>query len=211
MNAVERGEKRKDAQLCREVEFALPRELDATQRIAAARSFIRSEFVDKGMIADFAIHCPKAADGAEHPHCHALLTMRPVAGDGFGQKARHWNAVERLEGWREAWALCANDALQQAGNAARIDHRSLDAQGLAREPEPYLGLSRRLRDLGEALRARVGQWVAIRERNALRPRLFALDPADPGSFALEVSRLLDMTAKRFGLGRDQQQEYGLER
>jgi hypothetical protein len=49
-NEVEAGELRKDAQLSREIEFAIPRELNQQQGIALARDFVRQEFVERGMI-----------------------------------------------------------------------------------------------------------------------------------------------------------------
>ena len=55
-NDVESFEKRKDAQLAREVEFALPREMTERQGIELARDFVQSEFVDRGMIADLNVH-----------------------------------------------------------------------------------------------------------------------------------------------------------
>jgi ATP-dependent exoDNAse (exonuclease V) alpha subunit len=55
-NEVEAVEVRKDAQLCREVEFSLPRELSEAQGIELARDFVRVEFVDRGMVADLNVH-----------------------------------------------------------------------------------------------------------------------------------------------------------
>ncbi|WP_188595193.1 MobQ family relaxase [Niveispirillum cyanobacteriorum] len=138
-NAVEKVEARKDAQLAREVEFALPRELTPTQRLDLARAFVKEEFVGRGMVADLAIHNPRHPDGQERPHCHVMITMRNLTGEGFGQKNREWNGKDLLEGWRERWAEHANRALERAGYADRIDHRSLEAQGQDREPQPKLG------------------------------------------------------------------------
>src|SRR5690606_8828848 len=61
-NAVEATEKRKDAQLVREVEFAIPREMNQAQGIELARDFVQSEFVDQGMIADLNVHWDIGAD-----------------------------------------------------------------------------------------------------------------------------------------------------
>src|SRR3569832_388551 len=85
-NDVEAFEVRKDAQLAREVEFALPRELSEAQRIELARDFVRREFVGLGMIADLDVHWDMAEDGMPKPHAHAILTMRAVDENGFGQK-----------------------------------------------------------------------------------------------------------------------------
>src|SRR3546814_5280049 len=51
-NEVEAGEKRKDAQLAREVEFSIPRELNQQQGIQLARDFVEKQFVERGMVAD---------------------------------------------------------------------------------------------------------------------------------------------------------------
>ena len=127
-NVVEAVERRKDAQLAREIEVALPRELDRAARLELVRGFVAREFVGRGMIADLAIHEGRARDGREQPHAHVMLTMRELTGEGFGNKARDWNAPERLVGWREAWAREANRALERAGRLERIDHRTLEVQ-----------------------------------------------------------------------------------
>ena len=138
-NAVEAGEKRKDAQLAREVEFAIPRELTKEQGIELARDFVQAEFVDRGMIADLNVHWDIGADGQFKPHAHVMLTMRSVDENGFGAKVREWNRTEQLEHWREAWATHVNERLAELGIEARIDHRSLEAQGIELEPQHKIG------------------------------------------------------------------------
>ncbi|SHN78252.1 Ti-type conjugative transfer relaxase TraA [Bradyrhizobium erythrophlei] len=138
-NDVEAFEVRKDAQLAREVEFALPREMSEAQGIELARDFVRGEFVDRGMIADLNVHWDMAEDGMPKPHAHVMLTMRAVDENGFGQKVRNWNRAERVERWRERWAELANERLAELDIDARIDHRSLEAQGIALEPQSQIG------------------------------------------------------------------------
>ncbi|WP_315774020.1 MULTISPECIES: Ti-type conjugative transfer relaxase TraA [unclassified Bradyrhizobium] len=138
-NAVEAFEVRKDAQLAREVEFALPREMSEAQGIELARDFVRSEFVGLGMIADLNVHWDMAEDGMPKPHAHVMLTMRAVYENGFGQKVRDWNRTEMVERWRERWAELANDRMAELDIDARIDHRSLEAQGIALEPQSQIG------------------------------------------------------------------------
>jgi ATP-dependent exoDNAse (exonuclease V) alpha subunit len=130
-NAVEAAEKRKDAQLSREVEFAIPREMNKSQGIALARDFVEAEFVEKGMIADLNVHWDIGADGQAKPHAHVMLTMREVGKDGFGAKVRDWNKAELVEQWRERWAEHVNQRLAELDIDARVDHRSLEAQGIA--------------------------------------------------------------------------------
>src|SRR6201987_5552185 len=75
-NDVEAFEIRKDAQLAREIEFALARELSEAQGVQLARDFVQSEFVDRGMIADLNVHWDVSEDGMSKPHAHVMLTMR---------------------------------------------------------------------------------------------------------------------------------------
>src|SRR6266516_2117699 len=148
-NDVEAFEVRKDAQLAREVEFALPREMTQAQGIELARNFVRGEFVDRGMIADLNVHWDMAEDGMPKPHAHVMLTMRAVDENGFGQKVRDWNRTELVERWRERWADLANERLAELDIDARIDHRSLEAQGIALEPQSQIGApARRIEDRG---------------------------------------------------------------
>ena len=138
-NDVEAFEVRKDAQLAREVEFAIPREMSEEQGISLARDFAQSEFVDQGMIADLNVHWDFAEDGNPKPHAHVMLTMRSVDENGFGQKVRDWNRTEMVERWRERWADHVNERLAELDIDARIDHRSLEAQGIGLEPQSQIG------------------------------------------------------------------------
>src|SRR5271165_5097977 len=138
-NDVEAFEVRKDAQLAREIEFSLPREMTQAQGIELARDFVQAEFVGQGMIADLNVHWDMAEDGSPKPHAHVMLTMRSVDENGFGQKARDWNRTEMVERRRERWAELANERLSELGIDARIDHRSLEAQGIALEPQSQIG------------------------------------------------------------------------
>ncbi|MGV3455846.1 Ti-type conjugative transfer relaxase TraA [Sphingomonas sp.] len=138
-NAVESVELRKDAQLAREIEFAIPREMTKEQGIALARDFVAGEFVDRGMIADLNVHWDIGADGLAKPHAHVMLTLREVGEDGFGKKNRDWNRNDLLEKWRERWSEHVNERLAQLDIDGRIDHRSLEAQGIDLEPQHKIG------------------------------------------------------------------------
>jgi ATP-dependent exoDNAse (exonuclease V) alpha subunit len=140
-NDVEAAEVRKDAQLAREVEFAIPRELTQAQGIQLARDFAQAEFVGRGMIADLNVHWDIGEDGMAKPHAHVMLTMRAVDQNGFGPKVRDWNRTEMVERWRKRWAELANEHLAELDIDVRVDHRSFEAQGIALEPQSQIGAS----------------------------------------------------------------------
>ncbi len=139
-NQVELVEKRKDAQLARDIIAALPRELNAEQQIALVREFVQTQFVDKGMIADIAIHDKYASDGGRQPHCHIMLTMRDVTTDGFAKKNREWNNRTMVSAWRDAWSDTTNRHLDAAGRSERLSLRSYAEQGIDKVPGEHMGV-----------------------------------------------------------------------
>ena len=164
-NSVELSEKSNNAQLAREVEIALPVELSREEQTRLVREYCSSQFVSKGMIADFNLH----DTGGGNPHAHILLTMRPLDERGAwlpkskkeyvldenGEKIRlpsgryktrkvdlvDWNNRENAEVWRRAWADLANDFLAQNNRPERIDHRSYERQGIDQLPTVHVGVS----------------------------------------------------------------------
>lgn len=137
-NAVEQSEKRKDSQLSREFNIALPRELTDEQRIALAREFVQTEFVDRGMVADLCLHTGHKG-AQDQPHAHVMLTLRKINEEGFGLKKIEWNQKALLEHWREAWANTCNRHLALHGHDVCIDHRTLEAQGINLEAQTKIG------------------------------------------------------------------------
>ena len=164
-NSVELSEKSNNAQLAREVEIALPVELSREEQTRLVREYCSSQFVSKGMIADFNLH----DTGGGNPHAHILLTMRPLDEKGAwlpkskkeyvldenGEKIRlpsgryktrkvdlvDWNNRENAEVWRRAWADLANEFLAQNNRPERIDHRSYERQGIDQIPTVHVGVS----------------------------------------------------------------------
>jgi len=138
-NAVEAIEKRKDAQLAREFEFALPHELSDAANIDLARAFVQEAFVKAGMIADLNIHKPVDAKGQAKPHAHVLLTTRDVSADGFGPKNRAWNDKRLPDQWRDMLAARTNEVLVREGIEARVDPRSYAERGIELQPQTKIG------------------------------------------------------------------------
>jgi ATP-dependent exoDNAse (exonuclease V) alpha subunit len=149
-NAAERAEKRHDARVAREYQVTLPFELSADERLRLARS-LAQELAERHNVAiDLAVHAPPAAGDPRNHHAHLLATSREVTASGFGGKAGLDMAsserrrrglpagIAEIKAVRERWAALSNEAFEAAGLQARIDHRSLRAQGIDREPLPYI-------------------------------------------------------------------------
>nr|MBU2813006.1 MobA/MobL family protein [Acidithiobacillus ferruginosus] len=155
-NAAELAEKRKDARTAREWIVALPAELDAGQRTELAHDFAQALVERYGVAADLAIHAPDREGDNRNHHAHLLTTTRQVsrAPDGglvlgakahieLSDKARRERglgaAADEVKAVRELWEHTANAALERAGVDARIDARSLQAQGVDQEATQHLG------------------------------------------------------------------------
>jgi MobA/MobL family len=139
-NEVEKKEKRHDAQLAREVNVAIPVELDRQDQIDLVREYVQTSYVDRGMVADINWHDLHS----NNPHAHIMLTMRDlVVSNGqieFGNKNRDWNNRNLLIDQRREWAEITNRYLENAGHEVKIDHRSLVEQGITdRLPQIHLG------------------------------------------------------------------------
>lgn len=147
-NAVEAAE-RTNGQPAREFDLALPIELVRANPRAAKElvtEWAFDMFVVHGLIADIAFHDMQSGN----PHVHVLVTTRPLRSDAcefqeashhvFGKKARHLNDRVNMDIWRWNWACAVNETLEVHGIDARIDHRSLAAQGITdREPGIHVG------------------------------------------------------------------------
>jgi MobA/MobL family len=149
-NAAEKAERQSNSRVAREYQVALPPELSAEQRIVLARAFSR-EIADRYDVAvDLAIHAPRPEGDARNFHAHLLATTREVTPQGLGPKTgldmsgsvRSELGLppsrEEFKALRARWAELTNESLRQANVEARVDHRSLEAQGIDREPRPQL-------------------------------------------------------------------------
>lgn len=134
-NEVEKIEKRKDSQLAREINIALPIEFDREKQIKLVREYVNENFVSMGMIADVVIHDTDNGN----PHAHIMLTMREIKEDGFGKKNRDWNNRVYIEKWRAELANHINIGLEELGISERVDHRSYEEQGIEKIPTKHEG------------------------------------------------------------------------
>ncbi|MHB8283117.1 MAG: MobA/MobL family protein [Caulobacteraceae bacterium] len=138
-NTVEEVERRRDAQLARIIDVALPVELLLDDACAVAVRFAQAELVERGLAVDLTISS-REAEGETFLHAYFMFPTRPLHSAGFGAKLRGVDRRAELMGWRRAWAQHLNAALEQAGSSSRVDHRSNEARGIPLEPKPHVGL-----------------------------------------------------------------------
>ena len=139
-NRAERAEKRVDAQPARMFVLALPCELTDEQNIELVTTYARDVLASEGMVIDVGFHRAHEVGDQRNAHAHLVMTMRELDGDDFAaRKNREWNRKDTLEYWREEWANYQNDALEEVGFDARVDHRTLEAQGIDRKSTIHMG------------------------------------------------------------------------
>ncbi len=210
-NAVHQIEKAKDARLWREIEVALPKELNRAEQIDTVREYVKG-LTAQGMCADWSLH--DKGDG--NPHAHIMLTVRSIEPSGkWAPKSRkvydldengqrifqkidksgrkqykchkedynNWNAAERVEEWRAAWAECCNAHLSAD---IQIDHRSYERQGIDLIPTVHEGyIARKL--VAQGLPSeRVQLNDDIRQKNTLLQRI----AAQLKTFGEEIKQLI---------------------
>ena len=189
-SAVHQIEKAKDARLWREIEVALPKEFSRSDQIETVRDFVK-RLTDQGMCADWSMHDkgdgnPHAhimlttrsikPDGTWAPKCRKVYDLdengekifQKIDKTGRKQYKCHkedynnWNASERVEEWRAAWAECCNARLPEKEH---IDHRSFARQGIDKQPTIHEGRIARKMAATNQFSERVQLNKAIAEQN----------------------------------------------
>lgn len=162
-NEVEKKDRKANSRYAKEFNVALPVELTNEEQKALITKFVQETFVDKGMVADVAIH----RDHEENPHAHVMLTNRPFNPDGsWGLKSKtqyildkngkqlltkngnpkqrkiwlvDWDKPGKVEEWRTAWANEVNSLFQAKGMPERISEKSYEEQGIEKTPTKHEG------------------------------------------------------------------------
>lgn len=168
-NAAEARETRKNSVTAREWELALPAELGAEDRARLVRDFGQALVARYGIAVDVALHAPHLEGDQRNHHAHVLTTTRAIGAEGFGDKTRVLDAAKtggvEIEAMRGLWAEMQNRALERAGEAARVDHRSLDVQRQAAEAR---GDAFAAEALDRAPEVKLGPAANAMERRAMR-------------------------------------------
>lgn len=140
----------------REIEIALPKELESKDMERMVQDFTKEQLGDKHAY-EYALHLNE-----KNPHAHVMFsekindgiqrseeqyfkrynTKNPERGGCLkdqGWKPRGHVPSERLLEARKSWEVHCNRALECAQVQERVDHRSLEAQGVDRAPQIHVG------------------------------------------------------------------------
>ena len=195
-NAVHEIENKKNSRLWREFEIALPKEFSQNEQIETVRDFVK-QLTDSGMCADWSLHDKGDGNPHAHimatvrsitnegewaPKSRLVYDLdengerifQKLNKQGYKQYKSHkedynnWNAKERVEEWRAAWAKCCNDRLAERDH---IDHRSYERQGIDQIPTIHEGYAARKIAAAGGTSERVEINNEIRERNSLMRKL----------------------------------------
>ena len=192
-NAVEKAERRHDAQLAYSFDIALQNELTFEENLEVARAFLLQYFVGDGMTVDFCVHDPER-DGIQNPHFHVMVPIRPLNPDGTWGAKQHrvyhldengerirdehgnyvfdaiattdWGKPETLELLLEQWANMVNAKFAQKGLSCRIDHRSYEDQALDILPTVHEGpVVRQMEQKGiRTEKGELNRWIKATNR-----------------------------------------------
>jgi hypothetical protein len=182
-NAAEHAGRQWNSRLAREILVHVPPELTPAQRTQLVRGFSQ-ELADRYRNAvDFAIHVPRPRADHRHHHAHLLMTTREVGPGGLGGRAplelsgteRHARGLgpskDDLLWMRERWAQVTNEALREAGVAARVDHRSYKDQGIDREPQAVIPPAILYSERHSGRSSPAGDDIRARHRERVEARL----------------------------------------
>ncbi|CAD2079684.1 MobQ family relaxase [Phocicoccus pinnipedialis] len=167
-NSIELLEKRKDAQLAREIIISLPTEFDDEQNKALAKDFAES-LSDEGMIVDLNIH----QLSTQNPHAHLLCTLRGIDEQGNfepkrigNKKVRDWDNREKNVEWRKRWETIQNTHLEKNNFTSRVSAQSYADRNIDLEPTKTEGWKARKFEDETGVQSEVSKYNdKIREEN----------------------------------------------
>ncbi len=175
-NEAEAAENRKNSTVAREVLVAVPHELDQESRQELIEGYAKhlSDRYQTGV--DYAIHEPDCEGDNRNYHAHILMTTRRIDEQGFGAKTRELDEIRgenprgklEVNNIRQTWEEHANNSLERSGKDERIDSRSLEDQGIDRQPTVHIGPSGNALDRRNEFSERAELNKQIRDLNKER-------------------------------------------
>ena len=142
-NEVQKKENRKNSQFARDFDIALQDELTLEQNAECLKKWIDENYTSRGLCSSVAIHPPhtnQKGESNKNLHAHIMVALRKVDQDGWTDKDREGNDKEFMRKVRKSWADIVNAKFKELGINQHIDERTLEEQGIDREPQKHKGV-----------------------------------------------------------------------
>ena len=143
-NAAENSENRRNSQVAREWELALPASVSGKERENIARQFSAHLVKRYGVAVAVALHEPSKQGDGRNYHAHILMTTRRMGAEGLTEKTRelvnNTTGAKEIAHLREYAAFLINGSLAGSGSSERVDHRSHKERGIEQLPTQHLGV-----------------------------------------------------------------------
>ena len=127
---------RANACLLRDLQTALPHELDDEQRLALAGKFAFRLALRYEAFVAFSVHRPDREGDARNQHAHTVLPSRNVRGEKIAVLNDRTTGPAEVKALRALWEGLANEALVAAKHQPVVD------TGRRLNPQPTLGSAR---------------------------------------------------------------------
>ena len=127
LNELEKAD-RKNARVIEKIMAALPKELHPLQRQKLVREYCTR--ITQNRAPWLAVIHDKGKD-ANNPHAHIIIRDRDIE---TGKRVAQLSEKGSCQRLRKLWETTANEMMHRAGQKARIDSRSLQAQKIKRLP-----------------------------------------------------------------------------
>jgi hypothetical protein len=131
-NDAEHAGHKSNAITGREWMLPIPSELDKQEVEHLVRAFVSDYLVEKGMVAQYAIHEPNEKNDERNLHAHVLTTDRDITPEGFAAKktaSLQWHHRDLIREAHSQWAKACNNALELSQHPdVHIDNRRNSVQ-----------------------------------------------------------------------------------
>jgi len=116
--------------------FSLPKELTREQNVDLVRGIIKDLFINRGLVASFAIRSKK-----DNPHVHIQVSNRALENQRFSKAkvTRDLLSYSGIQKTRKFFADKTNAFFESLGMTERLDHRSYAERGIDLIPTKHRG------------------------------------------------------------------------
>ena len=200
-NEVQKKENRKNSQFARDFDIALQDELTLEQNAECLKKWIDENYTSRGLCSSVAIHPPhtnQKGESNKNLHAHIMIALRKVDENGWTEKDREGNDREFMRKIRKSWADIVNAKFKELGINQHIDERTLEEQGIEREPQKHKGVVKTAIERKEKAK----QWEQEQIEKAIE-KIKAPKPAPKTEWENKIEKMTPTEWAKFNLNADE--------